>query len=152
TCVQQARITSGLHDQDRSDTSGIDPDDYRQCSESGQAPGTFVELMTGKSIGYKHTVASTCPLSSADEATLAKLPAEAGPAPGGPPDSGGAHPPPPAQPMPYKTYIRPLDSLGGGFMLTKVSGPAPGTSLVTGMPLSMVDKTLERVENTEHVV
>jgi two-component system OmpR family sensor kinase len=37
-------------------------------------------------------------------------------------------------------------------MLTKVSGPEQGTSLVTGMPLSMVDKTLERVENTEHVV
>jgi two-component system OmpR family sensor kinase len=37
-------------------------------------------------------------------------------------------------------------------MLTKVSGPEQGTSLVTGMPLSMVDKTLERVENTEHAV
>jgi two-component system OmpR family sensor kinase len=54
--------------------------------------------------------------------------------------------------MPNKTYIRMLDSLGGAFMLTKVSGPEQGTSLVTGMPLSMVDKTLERVENTEHVV
>jgi two-component system OmpR family sensor kinase len=54
--------------------------------------------------------------------------------------------------MPYKTYIRTLDSLGGEFMLTKVSGPEQGTSLVTGMPLSMVDKTLERVENTEHAV
>jgi two-component system OmpR family sensor kinase len=151
TCVQQARIANGEHDPDRSDTSGIDPDDYRQCSESGQAPGTFVELMTGNSIGYKHTVASTCPLSRADEATLAQLPAGAGPAPGGPPDSGGANPPPP-QSMPYKTYIRTLDSLGGEFMLTKVSGPEQGTSLVTGMPLSMVDKTLERVENTEHAV
>jgi two-component system OmpR family sensor kinase len=150
TCVQQARIANGQHDPDRSDTSGIDPDDYRQCSESGQAPGTFVELMTGNSIGYKHTVASTCPLSRADEATLAQLPAGAGPAPSGPPDSGGANPPPPS--MPYKTYIRTLDSLGGEFMLTKVSGPEQGTSLVTGMPLSMVDKTLERVENTEHAV
>jgi two-component system OmpR family sensor kinase len=37
-------------------------------------------------------------------------------------------------------------------MLTKVPGPTPGTSVVTGMPLTMVDNTLEHVENTEHVV
>ena len=37
-------------------------------------------------------------------------------------------------------------------MLTKVPGPEPGTALVTGMPLAMVDNTLEHVENTEHVV
>jgi two-component system OmpR family sensor kinase len=37
-------------------------------------------------------------------------------------------------------------------MLTKVAGPQQGTALVTGMPLAMVDKTLERVENTEHLV
>ena len=37
-------------------------------------------------------------------------------------------------------------------MLTKVPGPEQGTALVTGMPLAMVDKTLERVENTEHLV
>jgi two-component system OmpR family sensor kinase len=37
-------------------------------------------------------------------------------------------------------------------MLTKVTGPQQGTALVTGMPLAMVDKTLERVENTEHLV
>jgi two-component system OmpR family sensor kinase len=33
-----------------------------------------------------------------------------------------------------------------------VTGPQQGTALVTGMPLAMVDKTLERVENTEHLV
>ena len=37
-------------------------------------------------------------------------------------------------------------------MLTKVPGPEPGTALVTGLPLAMVDNTLEHVENTEHVV
>jgi two-component system OmpR family sensor kinase len=37
-------------------------------------------------------------------------------------------------------------------MLTKVPGPQRGTTLITGMPLAMVDRTLERVENTEHVV
>ena len=37
-------------------------------------------------------------------------------------------------------------------MLTKVAGPQQGTALVTGMPLSMVDDTLNHVENTENVV
>jgi two-component system OmpR family sensor kinase len=80
------------------------------------------------------------------------LPRGAAPEPSRPPDSGGANPPGPAPSVPFKTYIRTLDSLGGEFMLTKVPGPQRGTTLVTGMPLAMVDKTLERVENTEHVV
>ena len=37
-------------------------------------------------------------------------------------------------------------------MLTKVTGPQQGTALVTGLPLTTVHKTLEHVENTEHVV
>ncbi|MGD0240825.1 MAG: HAMP domain-containing sensor histidine kinase [Streptosporangiaceae bacterium] len=151
-CVQQSIIDQDPHDQDHNDATGIDPDDYQQCSESGQAPGTFEELLTGNSIGYKHTVQSSCPLTSADEATLVNLPLAAGPAPSRPPDSGGAGAPDPAPSMPFKTYVRTLDSLGGEFMLTKVPGPQHGTTLVTGMPLAMVDKTLEHVENTEHVV
>src|SRR5581483_6461779 len=45
-----------------------------------------------------------------------------------------------------------LDSLGGKFLLTRVPGFEKGTTLVTGMPLAMVDNTLERVEDTEHMV
>jgi two-component system OmpR family sensor kinase len=152
TCVQQTSMDSDTHDLDHNGAFRVDPDDYQQCSESGQAPGTFMELLAGNSIGYKHKVAGPCPLSAADETTLAQLPQGTGPAPGRPPDSAGASPPGPASPAPYKTYIRTLDSLGGEFILTKVSGPAQGTTLVTGMPLSMVDSTLERVENTERVV
>ena len=151
-CVVQSTLASQRHDPDPSDATKPDPDDYSQCSESGQAPGTFEELLAGSSIGYKHTVASTCPLSAADEATLAKLPPSGHAAPIRPADSGGSNPPGPAPSAPFKTYIRTLDSLGGKFILTKVTGPQRGTQVVTGMPLTMVDNTLDHVENTEHVV
>ena len=119
----------------------------------GQAPGTFEAVMTGTSISYKNLVGQSCALSATDTATLAKLPlgTPLGPAPQA--DSAGSNPPGPAPDAPpVKTYTRTLDSLGGKFMLTKVPGPEPGTELVTGMPLAMVDDTLDHVENTEHVV
>ena len=151
-CVQQSTADSQRRDPDPNDASKPDPDDYAQCSESGQAPGTFEELLAGTSIGYKHTVASTCPLSAADQATLANLPVSGHAAPIRPADSGGPNPPGPAPSAPFKTYVRTLDSLGGDFLLTKVAGPQQGTALVTGMPLAMVDDTLNHVENTEKVV
>ena len=151
-CVQQSTPDSQHNDPDHHDAALPDPDDYKMCSELGQAPGTFEEMLAGNYIGYKHTVQGRCPLSPADAATLASLPLGSGPDVSPPADSGGASPPPPAPSAPYKTYIRTLDSLDGTFMLTKVTGPESGTALVTGMPLAMVDKTLERVENTEHVV
>jgi two-component system, OmpR family, sensor kinase len=151
-CVQQSTLDSQRPDPDPNDASRPGPDDYGQCSESGQAPGTFEELLAGTSIGYKHTVASTSPLSAADQATLANLPVSGHAVPIRPADSGGPNPPGPAPSAPFKTYVRTLDSLGGEFMLTKVAGPQQGTALVTGMPLSMVDDTLNHVENTENVV
>ena len=151
-CVVQSTLASQHHDSDPSDASKPDPDDYGMCSDSGQPPGTFVELLTGRSIAYKHTVKGTCPLSAADEATLVKLPPGGHVAPARPADSGGSNPPRPAPPAPFKTYTVTLDSLGGKFLLTKVTGPQQGTALVTGLPLAMVDNTLEHVENTEHVV
>jgi two-component system OmpR family sensor kinase len=151
-CVQQSTVDSAHNDHDHSDAARPDPDDYKMCSELGQAPGTFEEMLAGNSISYKHTVKGSCPLSPADAATLASLPLGSGPAPSRPADSGGTNPPPPASSAPFTTYIRTLDSLGGKFMLTKVPGPETGTTLVTGMPLAMVDKTLEHVENTEHLV
>jgi two-component system, OmpR family, sensor kinase len=151
-CVVQSTLASQRHNPDPKDASKPDPDDYGMCSDSGQPPGTFVELLTGTSIGYKHTVKGTCPLSAADKVTLVKLPLGGHTAPVHPADSGGSNPPRPAPPAPFKTYVRTLDSLGGEFLLTKVTGPQEGTALVTGLPLAMVDNTLDHVENTEHVV
>jgi two-component system, OmpR family, sensor kinase len=152
TCVMQSTLDSQRHASDPRDASKPDPDDYALCSESGQAPGTFEELLTGTSIGYKHTVKKACPLAATDEATLAKLPVGGQAAPARPADSGRPNPPGPAPSAPLKTYVRTLDSLGGEFMLTRVAGPQRGTTLVTGMPLAMVDNTLGHVENTEHAV
>jgi two-component system, OmpR family, sensor kinase len=153
SCVQQSAQDNQRNDADHNDAFQVDPDDYGVCSEIGQAPGTFEGLLTGTSVGYKHLVSRSCSLSAADEATLAKLQLSAplGAAP--PADSAGSHPqgPAPVTP-PVQTYIRTLSSLGGEFMLSKVPGPAPGTAVVTGLPLAMVDNTLEHVENTEHVV
>jgi two-component system OmpR family sensor kinase len=151
-CVVQSTLASQRHDPDPTDASKPDPDDYGMCSDSGQSPGTFVELLTGTSIGYKHTVKGACPLSAADKATLVTLPPGGHAAPPHPADSGGSTPPRPAPAAPFKTYVRTLDSLGGEFLLTKVTGPQQGTVLVTGLPLAMVDNTLDHVENTEHVV
>jgi two-component system OmpR family sensor kinase len=151
-CVVQSTLDSQRNRPDPQDASRPDPDDYGMCSESGQAPGTFEALLTGTSVSYKNTVQKACLLTSTDEATLAKLPLGSRPAPNRPTDSGGSNPPAPGPATPVKTYIRTLDSLGGEFMLTKVPGPEGGTEIVTGLPLAMVDNTLNHVENTEHLV
>ena len=132
--------------------SGPD-DDYGMCSELGQAPGTFEGVLTGSSVTYKHIVSNVCELSAEDTATLAKLPSGTKP-PARPAGSSSASDPPgpPSASPPLQTYTVTLPSLGGEFMVTKVPGPEPGTELVTGLPLAMVDNTLEHVENTEHVV
>jgi two-component system, OmpR family, sensor kinase len=123
------------------------PGGYGTCSNGAQPPGTFELLLRGDSVEYKHTVQKECLLSGSDEAVLAALPSS----PGSPP-SGQAGAGPPAPMPPAKTYVRTLDSLGGKFLLTKVTGPENGTAVVTGLPLSTVQGTLEHVENTEHVV
>ena len=122
------------------------PGGYGMCSNMGQAPGTFELLLTGDSVGYKNTVKKECPLSVPDEAVLAALPSDPSQHP-----SGQADPGPPAPP-PARTYVKTLDSLGGQFLLTKVTGPEHGTALVTGLSLGTVQRTLEHVENTEHMV
>ena len=82
-CVQQSAQDNHGNSADQNDAYQMDPDDYGVCSEMGQAPGTFEGLLTGTSIGYKHTVSKSCPLSATDEATLAELSlgAPLGPAP-----------------------------------------------------------------------
>ena len=125
---------------------GGDPDQDQQsppgCYDSGQAPGTFLAILSssGKVEQY-HYVGGSCTLTAADQAMLLNLPA---------PDPPGSYPPhgPPPDPQ---TYTRTLSSLGIEFMFTKVPGPN-NTMLVTGLPLTTVNEQLEHVENTEHVL
>jgi two-component system OmpR family sensor kinase len=122
------------------------PGGYGMCSNVGQAPGTFEVVLTGNAVSYKNTVKEACRLSVPDEAVLAALPPD-----GGQPASSqdGTRPP---SPPPARTHILTLDSLGGKFLLTKVTGPEHGTALVTGLSLATVQATLNHVEDTEHVV
>ena len=159
TCVQSQdgdndHDNSGQNDSDDSgqaDAYQANPNGYLQCSGQGQAPGTFEVLLKGKSVQYKGTVKEACPLSASDTATLAALKVATNQ---NPPDSsnpsgpdGSAPTTPPAPPHEVM-----LTSLGGQYLLTKIPGPEQGTDLVTGLPLSMIDGTLSRVEDTEHIV
>ena len=157
SCVKQSSADADHHGSDpngQTDAYQSGPDDdYGMCSELGQAPGTFEGVLTGSSVTYKHIVSNVCELSAKDTATLAKLPSGARPPARSAGSSSASDPPgPPSASPPLQTYTVTLDSLGGEFMVTKVPGPEPGTELVTGLPLAMVDNTLEHVENTEHVV
>ncbi|HZC60384.1 MAG TPA: HAMP domain-containing sensor histidine kinase, partial [Streptosporangiaceae bacterium] len=140
SCVQHS-----TDDPDR-DTPRHAPGGYGLCSNAGQAPGTFELLLDGKSVGYKNTVKQPCLLSVPDQAVLVALPSGHGQ-----PSTGEAGPGPPGPPQ-ARTYIRTLSSLGGEFLLTKVTGPEAGTTLVTGLSLAPVQGTLANVENTQHVV
>jgi two-component system OmpR family sensor kinase len=139
------------HDHD--DSGGQGGPGYGVCANMGQAPGTFEEVLTGGTVGYKNLVGQTCRLSSRDEATLAALTT----ATNRPPlslvrPSGGGPPGPARNPPPAPTHTVTLDSLGGTFLLTKVPGAEQGTQIVTGLPLASVEGTLSSVENTENVV
>jgi two-component system, OmpR family, sensor kinase len=118
---------------------------WANCSGVGQASGTFLAVLTPSgAVQYKSYVSHTCTLSPADQATLTDLPSLA--PPGG---SGGSNGPghPPAGSAP--TYQGTL--LGIRFLFTKVHGPG-NTLLVTGLPMTTVDSTLDHVENTEHIL
>ena len=147
TCVQS-------QDGDHTDAYQDDPDGYSACSGQGQAPGTFEVLLTGNWAAYKKTVKEACPLSATDTATLVALSAATDQNPPGP--SGDSSPPEPGGSAPANppalTHEVTLPSLGGQYLLTKIPGPEQGTDLVTGLPLSMIDGTLSRVEDTEHIV
>jgi two-component system OmpR family sensor kinase len=127
------------------------PGGYGMCSNVGQAPGTFELLLAGKSVAYKNTVKQECLLSVPDTAVLVALPSDHAQPSSGQSSSDQAGPGPP-DPSPATTYIRTLSSLGGQFLLTKVTGPERGTTLVTGLSMATVQGTLANVENTEHVV
>jgi len=124
------------------DNEQADQGDYSNCYNQGQAEGTFLAVLSSSGqVEQAFYVLKSCTLTAADKATLADLPSPDGYQPTGPPS-----PPGPAQ-----TYTRTLPSLGTEFMFTKVPGPG-NTMLVTGLPLTTVNETLEHVENTEHVL
>ena len=129
---------------------------YAGCSDRGQAPGTFEAVVGGQGIVYYNYVLGSCTLSAPDEATLTDLPAPAGRGPSdssdssGPPGSSDPDGPAGSAP-PARTYPRTLDSLGITFLFTKVPDPG-GTEVVTGLPMTTVDDTLGRVENTEYLL
>jgi two-component system, OmpR family, sensor kinase len=113
----------------------------------GQATGTFEAQLTGHTFSNLGVVPGGCQLSAADEATLLALPTT-------PLPSGGQHGPggqggPGAPGLPTHTVT--LTSLDGDYLLTKVQASSDDI-LITGLPLATVDNTLNRVENTEHVV
>jgi two-component system, OmpR family, sensor kinase len=146
SCVQSSTNNGQDHD-GRPDPHG-GPMDYA-CADQGQAPVTLLVVLKNNSVDYKQLVAHVCSLSATDTTTLAKL------SPTAMPDLSGASDPPappPGQVPPVPTHTVDLDSLGGGFLITKVPGPEAGTELITGMPLAPVEDTLNHVENTEHLV
>ena len=113
----------------------------------GQATGTFEAQLTGHTFSNLGVVPGGCKLSAADEATLLALPTT-------PLPSGGQHGPggqggPGAPGLPTHTVT--LTSLDGDYLLTKVQASSDDI-LITGLPLATVDNTLNKVENTEHVV
>ena len=146
SCVQHSSSDPD-HDSPAQAAYRSAPGGYGMCSNGGQSPGTFELLLTGDSVEYKNTVQKKCLLSGSDEAVLAAMPSDPGPHPSGQAGAG-----PPAPPPPATAHIRTLDSLGGEFLLTKVTGPENGTAVVTGLSLGTVQETLEHVENTEHMV
>ena len=113
----------------------------------GQATGTFEAQLTGHTFSNLGVVPGGCQLSAADEATLLALPTTPLPSDGqhGPGGQGG----PGAPGLPTHTVT--LTSLDGDYLLTKVQASSDDI-LITGLPLATVDNTLNKVENTEHVV
>ncbi len=114
---------------------------------NGQATGTFEAQLTGHTFSNLGVVPGGCQLSAADEATLLALPTTPLPSDGqhGPGGQGG----PGAPGLPTHTVT--LTSLDGDYLLTKVQASSDDI-LITGLPLATVDNTLNKVENTEHVV
>ncbi len=113
----------------------------------GQATGTFQAELTGHTFSNLGVVPGGCQLSAADEKTLLALPT-APPPPGGQYGPGGQGGPG-ATGLPTHTVT--LTSLNGEYLLTKVQASSDDI-LITGLPLATVDNTLNKVENTEHVV
>jgi two-component system OmpR family sensor kinase len=119
---------------------GDDQDGYANCYSQGQAPGTFLAILSSSGqVEQCFYVSKSCTVTASDQTMLADLPSPQG------------YPPPAGPPPDPQTYTRTLPSPGIEFMFTKVPGP-DNTTLVTGLPLTTVNDTLEHVENTEHLL
>ncbi len=133
-----------------------DADNYQGSSPPpncyGQAAGTLEVVLTGNTFSTTDLVPRACTLSVADQRTLLALPTTQvqSTGPGGPDGPGG--PGTGTGPLPV-TYTRTLTSasLDGEYLLTKI-GMGSDTVLITGLPLSTVQTTLNSVENKEHAV
>jgi two-component system, OmpR family, sensor kinase len=143
----QACVHPGHGDGDGDDNAGPNPPP--NCY--GQAAGTFEAVLTGRTFSPTILVGRACRLSAVDEKTLLALPTtQAGPGgPAGPSGQAGLGAPYQGPPAYTQTLTSP--SLDGQYMLTKIQ-IAPGTILITGLPLSTIEPTLNSVENTEHLV
>ena len=119
---------------------------YSNCYNQGQAPGTFLVILSSSGqVEQFFYVSQQCTMTTADRATLASIPSPPGSEPGDGPSPGVQTDP--------QTYTRTLPSLGIEFMFTRVPGPRDtDTTLVTGLPLTTVNEQLEHVENTEHML
>jgi len=155
SCVNMAYYDGDRgHGQPPGQDPGTGQPDLATCSERGQAPGTFEAVLTGTQVTYKDYVLKTCTLTPSDTTMLTDLPSHRGdhqPGPSFPPPRSSGSPHSLGSVPPATTYTRELDSLGIKFLFTKVPGPN-GTQVVTGLPLTTVDATLEKVENTEHLL
>jgi two-component system, OmpR family, sensor kinase len=137
SCASSGNHGPGGGDPDHDDLGG-----YSNCYNQGQAEGTFLAVLSPSGqVEQFYYVLKSCTLTAADRATLADLPSPEGYQPSDPPPPAGSP----------QTYVRTLPSLDIEFMFTRTPGP-DGTTLVTGLPLTTVNATLEHVENTEHVL
>jgi two-component system, OmpR family, sensor kinase len=140
TCVASENHGPGGPNNDQQDAGS-----YSNCYNQGQAPGTFLAILSpsGQVEQYFY-VSQRCTLTASDQAALASLPSPPGYTGDGP--SAGAQSDP-------QTYTQTLPSLGIEFMFTRVPGPhGTNTTLVTGLPLTTVNEQLQHVENTEHML
>jgi two-component system, OmpR family, sensor kinase len=138
-------VSYGPHDGAPQAGAQASSDGYARCYNAGQAAGTFLAVLSSSgTVEQCFYVAHTCALTAADKSELASLPSSGGPSPAGssPPQAPQAHP---------ATVTRTLSSAGAEFMFTRVPGPG-NTTLVTGLPLTTVSTTLNRVQDTERVL
>ena len=143
--VQSATTTwsncasSGDHGPDGGGPGG-DQDGYANCYSQGQAPGTFLAVLSSSGqVEQCFYVPNVCTLTASDETTLADLPSPHGYR---------------LQPVPRRIR-RPTPRRCRRWASSSCSPRCRGpdhTTLVTGLPLTTVNETLEHVENTEHVL
>jgi two-component system, OmpR family, sensor kinase len=116
------------HDNGRGNDNGPHPGEPAACADtSGQAVDTFSAALTHGAVTTANVTYGDCHLSAADEATLARLPAN------------------------RHAYTERLYSLNADYRLMATRG-SNGQILVTGLPMTGMTDTLQNVELTEAIV